>query len=149
MFVVDISGSMKGRRFFRARSELERSIETLRADQQFFVIFFSGDALPMPSEQLLPATPSNVSQAIRWIKYVECGGGTNPLPGLIQAMALSPDAIFLLTDGKFDPQTVWEVSQAQPARPIPIYTIGFASRSAEKLLKAIAQETGGVYRFVK
>ena len=140
---------MKGRRFFRARSELERSIESLQKNQQFFAIFFNDGALPMPSDKLLPATEGNIGQTIHWIKYVECGGGTNPLSGLMMAIRLQPDAIYLLTDGKFDPQIVWEVAQAEPARPIPIYTISFASRSAEKLLKAIAKETGGVYRFAR
>ena len=149
VFVVDISGSMSGRRFFRARNELRQSIESLRETQQFFVIFFNGEALPMPAEKLLPATRENVSQTVEWLKYVECGGGTNPLPGLLMALQLQPDSIYLLTDGKFDPQVVWEVAQAEPPVPIPIYTISFANRTAEKLLKSIAKETGGVYRFVR
>ncbi len=68
----------------------------------------------MPTEKLLPATPENVTQTLDWLKYVECGGGTNPLPGLLMALQLRPDAIYLLTDGKFDPQIVWEVTQAEP-----------------------------------
>jgi hypothetical protein len=149
VFVVDISGSMSGRRFFRARNELRQSIENLRENQQFFVIFFNDGALPMPTERLLPATRDNINQTLDWLKYVECGGGTNPLPGLLLALQLRPDAIYLLTDGKFDPQIVWEVAQAEPPTPIPIYTISFASRTAEKLLKSIAKETGGIYRYVR
>jgi hypothetical protein len=149
VFVVDISGSMNGRRFFRARNELRQSIESLRENQQFYVIFFNDSALPMPTERLLPATRDNINQTLDWLKYVECGGGTNPLPGLLLALQLRPDAIYLLTDGKFDPQIVWEVAQAEPPVPIPIYTISFASRTAEKLLKAIANETGGTYRYVR
>jgi hypothetical protein len=149
VFVVDISGSMNGRRFFRARNELRQSIENLRENQQFFVIFFNDSALPMPTEKLLPATRENISRTVDWLKYVECGGGTNPLPGLLLALQLQPDAIYLLTDGKFDPQVVWEVTQAEPLVPIPIYTISFASRTAEKLLKSIAKETGGSYRYVR
>jgi hypothetical protein len=149
VFVVDVSGSMKGRRLYRARQELTRSLESLRTDQQFFVIFFSDGALPMASDKMLPATSENVSETIKWLKRVDSGGGTNPLPGLLMAMQLDPDAIFLMTDGKFDPQIVWAVEQAKPVKPIPIYTISFASRSAEALLRAIAEQTGGDYRFVK
>ena len=103
----------------------------------------------MPSENCCRRRRDNISQTLHWLKYVECGGGTNPLPGLLLALQLRPDAIYLLTDGKFDPQVVWEVAQAEPAVPIPIYTISFASRTAEKLLKTIAKETGGIYRFVR
>ena len=74
VFVVDISGSMNGRRFFRARNELRQLIESLRENQQFFVIFFNDSALPMPTEKLLPATPENVSRTVDWLKYIECGG---------------------------------------------------------------------------
>jgi von Willebrand factor type A domain len=149
VFVVDISGSMSGRRFYRARTELRRSIESLRPDQQYFVIFFNDGALPMPAEKLLPATPENVAETLHWLNYVKCGGGTNPLPGMLLALQLHPDAIYLMTDGKFDPQIVWEVTQAEPTVPIPVFTISFASRSAERLLKQIAAETGGSYRFAR
>ncbi len=150
VFVVDVSGSMKGRRLYRARQELTRSLESLRTDQQYFVIFFSdAGRSPMPSDKMLPATPENVSETIKWLKRIDSGGGTNPLPGLLMAMQLNPDAIFLMTDGKFDPQIVWAVEQAKPVKPLPIYTISFASRSAEALLRAIAEQTGGDYRFVK
>jgi hypothetical protein len=149
VFVVDISGSMHGHRMRRMRNELRHSLEALHSSQQFFVVFFSSVAMPMPAEDLLAATPENVNQAWQWLRGVECGGGTNPLPGLLMALQLQPDTIYLLTDGKFDPQVVWEVAQTQSAKRIPIYTIGFASKKAERLLQAIANETGGSYRFVK
>jgi hypothetical protein len=40
------------------------------------------------------------------------------------------------------------VTQDPPGHRTPIYTIAFASKKAERLLQAIANETGGSYRFV-
>jgi len=149
VFVVDMSGSMSGTRFRRAKSELQRSIAALAPTQRYFIIFFSDDAYPMPAEDLIEANEENLLATRRWLKQAACQGGTHPLPALLDAISLGPDAIFLLSDGKFDPATVTQVAAAEPARPIPIHTVGFASREGEPMLRAISEATGGSYRYVR
>ena len=149
VFVVDMSGSMNGSRFRRAKSEVWRSIEALASTQRYFVIFFSDHAWPMPAREMIEATPENLSDTRRWLKQAACQGGTNPLPALLDAIDLDPDAIFLLSDGKFDLETALEVTDAETSPPIPIHTIGFASREGEPMLRAISKATGGTYRFVR
>ena len=149
VFVVDMSGSMEGSRFRRAKNELRRSIQALSPTQRFFIIFFSDDAWPMPAEGMIEASEKNLAATRRWLKYAACQGGTNPLPALIDAIHLEPDAIFLLSDGKFDPETAAQVDLSQPSPPVPIHTVGFASREGEPMLKAISQISGGKYRYVR
>ena len=149
VFVVDMSGSMSGSRFRRAQNELRRSIESLSPTQRYFVIFFSDNAWPMPGREMIEATPENLKDTRSWLKQAACQGGTNPLPALLAAINLDPDAVFLLSDGKFDPQTVMQVKTAETYPAIPIHTIGFASRAGEPMLKAISEITGGAYRFVR
>ena len=149
VFVVDMSGSMSGTRFRRAKSELRRSIEALSPTQRYFIIFFSDDAWPMPADGLLEATEKNLLATRRWLKQAACMGGTHPLPALLDALRLEPDAIFLLSDGQFDPETAMQIDTAEPYVRIPIHTIGFASRQGEPMLKAISEVSGGKYRFVK
>jgi Mg-chelatase subunit ChlD len=149
VFVVDMSGSMEGSRFRRARNELRRSIEALWPYQRYFVIFFSDGAYPMPAEELLPRTEKNVQATVRWLNQIRCDGPTNPLPALLQAIDMEPDAVFLLSDGKFPMEIVVEVGQYRTGNAIPIHTISFASREGEPMLKAIAKATGGTYRYVK
>jgi hypothetical protein len=149
VFVVDMSGSMQGARFRRARGELRRSIEALRPPQRYFVIFFSDGPYPMPASGLSEATRENVGQTLKWINEVQCNGFTKPLPALIQALDLDPDAVFFLSDGKFDPQVAFEIGQHRTGDPIPIHTIGFMNRAGEPMLKAISEVTGGTYRFVR
>lgn len=149
VFVVDMSGSMSGTRFRRAKSELQRSIAALAPTQRYFIIFFSDDAYPMPAKDLIEANEENLLATRRWLKQAACHGGTHPLPALLDAISFGPDAIFLLSDGKFDPATAPQVDAAEPARPIPIHTIGFASREGEPMLRAISEASGGAYRYVR
>jgi uncharacterized protein with von Willebrand factor type A (vWA) domain len=148
VFVVDMSGSMVGARFRRARSELHTSIEQLAPTQAFFVILFNDVANPMPSNGLAGANAESVQQVDAWLQKIQCNGGTNPLPALMAALALTPDAVFLLSDGKFDPAVAQAVGQFQSWQRIPIHTIGFASRKGESMLRAISRVTGGTYRYV-
>ena len=148
VFVVDISGSMAGSRFRRARAELCQSIENLHADQSFYVILFNTGAMPMPSIGMAAANPANVQLLGDWLKETQCQGETNPAPALAVALAMKPDAVYLLSDGKFDPRLAETVSQLQVFQRIPIHTIGFASRKGEKMLRAISQVSGGTYRYV-
>lgn len=149
VFVVDMSGSMAGRRFRRARAELRRSIESLGEFQRYFVVFFNHDSYPMPADDLLPATKENIGATNRWIKQAECHGNTFPMRSLDTALSLKPDAVFLLTDGEFDPMVVQRISLISSSQRVPINTIGFMDRAGEPLLKELARVTGGNYRFVK
>ncbi|HWB11100.1 MAG TPA: VWA domain-containing protein [Pirellulales bacterium] len=149
VFVVDISGSMSGSRFRRARAELYQSIEKLHPDQSFYVVLFNSGATLMPSLGMAAASPANVQSVADWLKTVHCGGETNPAPALTVALAMKPDAVYLLSDGKFDPALAQTVSQFQIFQRIPVHTIGFASRKGEPMLKAISQVSGGTYRYVR
>ena len=149
VFVVDISGSMSGSRFRRARAELYQTIEDLHPAQAFFVILFNDEANLMPSAGLAAVNQANVELVNRWLRHVECRGGTNPLPALFAALALQPNAVFLLSDGKFSPSLAEAVSQFETRQRIPIHTIGFASRKGEPALRAISQISGGTYRYVR
>ncbi len=148
VFVVDVSGSMHGKRIRRAQTELRQTLEALKPTQKFYIVFFSDGAVPMPASGLLPATRENVALACQWVQAAECGGGTNPLPALLMALELRPDAIYLMTDGKFPVDVLAAATQQPPGHRTPVSTIAFASKKAERLLQAIASETGGDYRFV-
>ena len=156
VYVVDCSGSMNERgKFDRARYELMQSIEQLAGDQRYFVIFFNDGAYPMEADELMLATQEQVSRTAEWVGYIEAEGGTHPLPALLFALSLRPDAIYFLSDGQFDPITITQLrARNQPNRrlrtgQIPIHTIAFVDRAMERLMRTIARNSGGEYRFVK
>jgi hypothetical protein len=149
VFVLDISGSMsEGGRFRRAKYALKKTLEELTTSQQFFVIFFNNDAIPLPGPGLVNATAKNTHDTMRWVNTIHPDGDTFPMTALMMALRLEPDAIFLLSDGQFDPEVVYVVSQLRSGNPIPIHTIALVSRVGEPVMKALSQATGGTFRFV-
>jgi hypothetical protein len=109
VYVVDCSGSMnENGKFERARYELLQSIEQLSKDQSYFVIFYNHEAHPMEGGRLVLATPAHVAETTHWVNFAEAQGGTNPLPSLLYALSMHPDAIYFLSDGQFDPNTIPE-----------------------------------------
>ncbi|MEX0642524.1 MAG: vWA domain-containing protein [Pirellulales bacterium] len=156
VYVVDCSDSMNERsKFRRAKYELMRSLEQLSSDQQYFVIFYSDGAYPMDAESTVAATEEEIARTGEWIDDVGASGGTNPLPALLIALSLQPDAIYFLSDGQFDPQIILELrgrnrdNRRLNQTQIPIHTIAFGDRRAEGLMKSISRNSGGRYRFVK
>jgi hypothetical protein len=155
VYVVDASDSMnENGKFERARYELLQSIEQLKSDEKFFVIFYNTGAYPMDADNPLSATQDNIATVSNWIRAVEPEGGTNPLPALIYALSLRPDAIYFLSDGQFDPNVILEMRGRNrqnlrlSIRTIPIHTIAFFDRMAEGLMRMIARNSGGEYRYV-
>ncbi len=151
-YVVDLSGSMNEQgKFERARDELLRSIEHLSEDQLYFVIFYNDGWFPMPGGKPIRATARNVDRTRRWVRRTWPGGGTFPLAALQQALSLEPDAIYFLSDGKFDPAVIdaLRISNPASAGQIPIHTIAFVNEETIDQMRAIAKNSGGKFRFVK
>jgi hypothetical protein len=152
VYVVDCSGSMREEgKFERAVYELLRSIEQLNKEQRYFVIFYNHESYPMEAPGPVPATAEQFERTRQWIELARPRGGTYPLPALLAALSMKPDAIFFLSDGLFDPATGRQVHMHNrgKATQIPIHTIAFVNRENEGLMRTIARNSGGKYRFVK
>ena len=66
----------------------------------------------MDADEPLLATPENVAETTELDQPGRADGGTNPLPALLFALSLRPDAIYFLSDGQFDPGTIQELRSA-------------------------------------
>ncbi|QDT93668.1 VWA domain-containing protein [Gimesia algae] len=152
VYVVDCSGSMSGSPMKLTKEELKKSISQLNLKQSFYVIFFSDQDYPMffpakAAPRPLPATDENVEQLEKWVDGFHMSGGTKPQAALLRALSLSPDAIFLMTDGVFDSK-IADLIKTNNTGNIAIHTIAFQNKSGEPLLKRIAEENRGAYRYV-
>jgi Ca-activated chloride channel family protein len=103
VFIVDVSGSMGGFPLETAKKLLRELIGGLRSSDKFNVLLFSG-ASELLAERSLPATPENIALATRFIDEQRGGGGTELLPALEQAFALSKSdgisrSFLVVTDG--------------------------------------------------
>lgn len=151
-YIVDMSGSMEGGRMQHAKKELQRSIRALPDFAKFYVVFYN-DGLAEPPDQdgwNIARTP--VKQRIsNWFNELLAAGGTNPRPAFRRTFGLEeqPDVIFFLTDGQITSMSAADVSSMnnRGLRTV-INTIAFGDDSSQQLLKQIAVDSGGVYRFV-
>ncbi len=151
VFVVDMSGSMQGHRFDRALEELTRSLNKLQSTQKFFVFFFNNQTYPLFDQhnpKLLPATAGTRARALKWLKSLHPDGGTFPEDAIERALKLKPQVIYFLTDGEI-PETTRDVAQKWNGdRKVVIHTIAFETEEGAEMLRAIARDARGKYRFV-
>lgn len=153
VYVVDISGSMlENNRFETARDELLRSLERLSKLQRFYVVFYNHEAIPLfyseRPKKLLVATPAAKTRARKWImEELQPHGGTQPIAALEIALRLHPDIIYLMTDGEIPPETREFLKQNNKKRTV-IHTIAFQSVDGQLILKQIAEDQRGTFRFV-
>ena len=107
VYVLDMSGSMEGRRYEGATAELVRSVCELHETQNFYVLLFDDRAVQMFGEQRfhpqpIPATVENKARLSAWVAKAFHGGGTDPREALHVALQMNPSAIFMLSDGEFN-----------------------------------------------
>lgn len=155
-FVCDASGSMSGMPQTLLVEELKRAIGPLKPVQFFNVIFFQSDEVnaAFPG-RLESANPMHKEQTHQFLDNLVVRGSTNPIPALEAAFRMKPELIFFLTDGRFD-QIVKYDDVAETFRrlnsdeKVIVNTIQFINRDelAEGVLRTIAHENGGEYRFV-
>lgn len=162
VYLVDSSGSM-GDAFTSARLELIRSIETLRPDQRFYVVFFDAEPDYMrlsdpgtDEPQSVSATAENKRRLREWALGIGMNRGRAPYEPLRFALGLRPDVIFLLSDGEF-PQSIEELLREEnrfdnlfgdSGPRCIVHTIGYHSREGESRMRRIAEQNGGRYRHV-
>jgi hypothetical protein len=152
VFVVDRSGSMTDSIDY-VKEELKGSIGELAEKKEFHVLFYSsGPCVEMPTRRLVDATKRNKAFAYEFIDGIIAQGGTDPSDALRRAFAVRPEVIYLLTDGEFDRAIVGLVRGLNAGGRVRVHTIGFLytwpGTSAEGVLKQIAVENGGNYKFV-
>ena len=101
----------------------------------------------MPASTMQPAVPFQQRHYLQWMAGIRALGGTEPISSLQLALRLKPDVIYFLTDGNFNSRTAVELSQIVQ-RHSAIHTITFGQRGAESLMKTIATNNRGTYRFI-
>jgi hypothetical protein len=84
---------------------------------------------------------------MNWVANVRTNGSTEPEPALRLALAMRPDVIFFLTDGKFDRRIPAILTQMNQGRAI-IHTVGIGDEADTEQMERIARANGGRYRFI-
>jgi hypothetical protein len=152
VFVVDSSSSMQGRRWESACGELLRSLKELGPGQQFYLVCFDKLTKPYRGEtpRYLRSTQQQMRQVRSWLRQLELGHNTLPRGAVELALAMEPDAIFLLSDGEFRDDTLDWLRHVNGyldpgRRVIPIHTVSLLSQEGRWTLQCIAAENHGTF----
>ena len=120
VFVIDISGSMRGPRLEAAQRELMQAIDKLPEKTSLSIVAFS-DRTTIWRKTLMPATPQTKQTAKNFVYLLRAGGRTAAYDALEAAFRFDAEAIYFLSDGEPNagkiprPDAILKaVSQAQP-----------------------------------
>jgi hypothetical protein len=154
-FIVDRSGSMNAyNRWPIAINELARAIQGLPDYSYFHIQFFSSAVVQPPMQSgWIQARRGNVIPVLRWLETVDPSGGTLPREAMQNAFAMDvrPDVIYFMTDGIISPSALRAEEVAQwnsTGKRVVVNTIAFGDEGSEEMLRQIANESGGAYRYV-
>lgn len=103
IFVLDSSGSMKGKKIQQAREAVRFIIDHLDERDHFSIIDFD-DGVSLFAEEIVAADAKNREKAHQFIEPIEDSGGTNINEALLRALRMMPagerpNYVLFLTDG--------------------------------------------------
>lgn len=159
VYVIDISGSMgEGNRLSVALSQLKASLRLLQPTQQFQVIFYSDAPRRLSlrrqaDRQMYYATEANKIQAYRQIDLTRAESGTEHMPALTDALSVTPDVIYFLTDGaepQLSPRDLADLRRMAGRTTIHVIEFGSGTVSVRGVswLQKLARQSGGEYRLI-
>jgi uncharacterized protein with von Willebrand factor type A (vWA) domain len=157
VYVFDRSASMEGPPLAAAKKQLLQSLQSLDSIHQFHIIFFNTKRQSFDisggGRRIAFATDRNKKLASNFVGGITADGGTDRFAALRDAIAISPDVVFFLTDAD-DPMSPTELAEIQRANrniQAAICVIEFGRKPdpvPNNFLARLAQESGGQYGYV-
>jgi Ca-activated chloride channel homolog len=157
VFVIDNSGSMSGQSMDEAKASLLNALATLRPQDKFNVIRFD-DTMTQLFEANVSATPELIAKAQDFAKNLEASGGTEMLPALKAALALSSSAnasstkedhavrqIIFLTDGAISNEQEMIEAIAADKGKSHVFMVGIGSAPNNYLMSRMSNMGRGTY----
>ncbi|NOG56071.1 MAG: hypothetical protein HND57_17370 [Planctomycetes bacterium] len=152
IYIVDVSGSMRGTPLDILKDELKASVNALPDYTSFYIMAYNTKTIPMTKEdKWRRASKQNKLYADKWIDSRSADGGTDSTSSFRRAFEFKPqpDVIYFMTDAK-DLAGMGEfVSNLNGGvRKTVIHTISFGSDGSEEIMREIARDSGGTFRYV-
>ncbi|MCS7045852.1 MAG: VIT domain-containing protein [Gemmataceae bacterium] len=159
VFVLDTSGSMRGKRIVQARNALKYCLSQLSETDRFALLNF-GTTVNRYGEGLQAAGAEAVATAKKWVDSLEPSGGTAIDDALSAALALRPNdpsrtfTIVFFTDGcptigETDPNKIIQNVVKRNTANTRIFTFGVGDDVNANLLDRLADETRAVCTYVR
>ncbi|XP_068838008.1 inter-alpha-trypsin inhibitor heavy chain H3 isoform X8 [Capricornis sumatraensis] len=163
VFVIDVSGSMHGRKMEQTKDALLKILEDVKQDDYLNFILFSGDVTTW-KDSLVPATPENIQEARKFVMDIHDRGMTNINDALLRGISMlnkareehtvperSTSIIIMLTDGDANvgesrPKKIQENVRNAIGGKFPLYNLGFGNNLNYNFLENMALENHGLAR---
>lgn len=147
VFVLDISGSMSGRKIEAARHALQSALHGLEPGDRFQLIAFD-DRVEQFAPEFQPYTDATVRLADHWISQLHARGGTEMLPAIRAALdgERSPErlhTVLFITDGQAWNEAELVAAVANRSQGAAFFTLGIDSAVNSSLLRRLARVGGG------
>ncbi len=157
-FVLDVSGSMNGKKIEQAKAAGRQLVESLRPDDRFRLIDFSTNVRTF-RDGWAQATPENVALAEKYFSQLEAEGSTNIEAALAEALNNQSDdaerlpIVLFITDGEptvgernTDKLVAGMVAKRGRTR---LFTFGLGTNVNTSLLEQLSLEGRGTAQFVR
>jgi Ca-activated chloride channel family protein len=155
--VIDVSGSMSGEKLTQAKAALMQLLGTLREQDRFRLVAFSG-AVRRYAAGWTAATTENRRVAVTWIRSLEAEGGTNIAGALAEAFTDAPadqalGVVVFLTDGlptagDTDPERIAERAEQGRGR-FRVFAFGVGDDVNTYLLDRLTERARGTTEYVR
>lgn len=157
IFVLDSSGSMRGKKFDQAVAALKFVLQGLNSGDDFNIIDYDDTINPF-KPNLVSANSDNLNAAIKFAEDLEAEGGTNIYDALAEACRIiprdgDPTYIMFLTDGQptvgnTDINQIIKNTTALNEARARLFVFGVGYDVNAHLLDRLSQENKGVSDYV-
>ena len=152
IFIIDSSGSMHGVSMSQAKRAVKLALKALQPEDRFNVIDFDSYTTALFPDSL-PATGTNVANALDFVSRLQADGGTEMRPALKMALASPPREthlrqIVFITDGSVgyeDEMFTMIENQLGNAR---LFTVGIGSAPNSLFMRKAAEAGRGSYTLI-
>ncbi len=152
IFVLDCSGSMRGKPIAKAKEAIKRGLKKLGKGDTFQVIRFSNNASQFGPNPV-PATPANIRKAIRYVDNLHGSGGTMMIEGIKAALDFAHDPgrfrlVSFMTDGYIGNEVEILAAVHQRLGASRIFSFGVGSSVNRYLLDRMANLGKGAVAYI-
>ncbi|MCP4611978.1 MAG: VWA domain-containing protein [Planctomycetes bacterium] len=152
IFVLDCSGSMRGKPIAKAKEAIKRGLKKLGKEDTFQVIRFSNSASQFGPNPV-PATPANIRKAIRYVDNLHGSGGTMMIEGIKAALDFAHDPgrfrlVSFMTDGYIGNEVEILAAVHQRRGASRIFSFGVGSSVNRYLLDRMAKLGKGAVAYI-
>ena len=155
IYLLDVSGSMKGRKLPLAVNALKDALKMLKPGDSFNLITFA-DGIIEYSKKMQPVTEQNRKRIFNHLGGVRTRNGTNISAALERALATPVTTIVLISDGspsrgEKDSRKIVALVRAKNKHNARILTIGLGigkNFAGTQLLRWLAEQNNGQMRLI-